>query len=115
MLLNDSPITLHSNKAKWQTQSYGHLTDVPLASLYSGLVSLRGFRLVLFLSKLNGMELWATDIGNAYLEEFTSEMVLIIDGPEFGDLEQVSQVHYYIILREILLEILDGWDSNHDL
>jgi hypothetical protein len=41
----------------------------------------------LFLSELNGMELWATDNGYAYLEAFTSEIVFIIAGPEFGDLE----------------------------
>jgi hypothetical protein len=31
--------------------------------------------------------LWATDIGNAYLEAYTSEKVYIIGGPEFGELE----------------------------
>jgi hypothetical protein len=65
----------------------GHLTNVPLESDFSGVVILRGFRLVIFLSKLNGLELWTTDIGNAYLEAFTSEMVFIISGPEFGELE----------------------------
>ena len=65
----------------------GHLTEVPLESVYSGVVSLRGFRLVLFLAELNNLELWATDIGNAYLEAFTSEKVYITAGPEFGELE----------------------------
>ena len=36
----------------------GHLTDVPLSSVYSGLVSLRGISLVLFLAELNGLESW---------------------------------------------------------
>jgi hypothetical protein len=36
-------------------------------------VSLRGLRIVTFLAKLNGLDLWATDIGNAYLEAFTME------------------------------------------
>jgi Reverse transcriptase (RNA-dependent DNA polymerase) len=44
--------------------------------VYSSVVSLQGFRLVLFLAELNGFQLWATDIGNAYLA-----------GPEFGDRE----------------------------
>ena len=65
----------------------GHLTDIPLDSVYSGVVSLRGFRLTLFLAELNKLELWATDIGNAYLEAQTSEKVYIIAGPEFGDRE----------------------------
>jgi hypothetical protein len=65
----------------------GHLTDIPLDSVYSGVVSIQGFRLVLFLAELNKLELWATDIGNAYLEAYTSEKVYIIGGPEFGELD----------------------------
>jgi hypothetical protein len=65
----------------------GHLTDIPLESDYSGVVSLRGFRIVLFLAKLNHLKLWSTDIGNAYLEAYTSEKVYIIAGPEFGERE----------------------------
>jgi hypothetical protein len=64
-----------------------HLTDIPLESLYSGVVSKRGFRIVLFLAELNNLEIWATDIGNAFLESFTSEKVFIIAGPEFGERE----------------------------
>ena len=33
------------------------------------------------------MELWATDIGNAYLEAYTAEKLFIVSGPEFGELE----------------------------
>ena len=65
----------------------GHLTNIPIESVYSGVVSLRGFRLSLFLGELNGLEVWSTDIGNAYLEATTSEKVYIIAGPEFGELE----------------------------
>jgi hypothetical protein len=46
----------------------GHLTDIPLESVYSGVVSLMVFRIVLFLAELNHLEIRATDIGNAYLE-----------------------------------------------
>ena len=65
----------------------GHLTEVPLDSVYSGVVTIRGFRITLFLAELNKLELWATDIGNAYLEAYTSEKVYIIAGAEFGELE----------------------------
>jgi hypothetical protein len=64
----------------------GHLTDVPNESVYSGVVSLRGLRMVAFLSELNGLDLWATDIGNAYIEAKTSELLFIVASPEFGDL-----------------------------
>jgi hypothetical protein len=43
--------------------------------------------MVAFLSELSGLDLWATDIGNAYLEAKTSELLFIIASPEFGDLE----------------------------
>ena len=43
--------------------------------------------MVTFLSELNGMELWATNIGNAYLEAYTAEKLFIVAGPEFGELK----------------------------
>jgi Reverse transcriptase (RNA-dependent DNA polymerase) len=48
---------------------------------------LRGFRIVLFLAELNHLEIWATDIGNAYLKAYTTEKVYIIAGLEFGERE----------------------------
>ena len=51
----------------------GHITDVPLDSVYSGVVSLRGLRLVLFLAELNDLDTYATDIGNSYLEAETNK------------------------------------------
>jgi len=60
----------------------GHITDVALNSvgLYSGVVSLRGLRMCIFLAKLNGMEAHATDIGNVCLEATTDEKVCIRAG-----------------------------------
>jgi hypothetical protein len=40
-----------------------------------------------FIAELNDMDLWATDIGNAYLESYTKEKVYVVAGPEFGDRE----------------------------
>ncbi len=65
----------------------GHLTDTPVDSVYSGVVSLRGIRVVTFLAELNDLALWNTDIGNAYLEAPTKEKVYFIAGPEFGERE----------------------------
>ena len=39
------------------------------------------------MAELNGLELWATDIGNTYLEAETKENVYIIAGSEFGENE----------------------------
>jgi hypothetical protein len=49
---------------------------------------------VAFLSELNGLDLWATDIGNAYLEAKTAELLFIIADPVFGDLEGHMLVIY---------------------
>ena len=65
----------------------GHLTPEPIENIYSGVVSLRKLRLVIFLGKLNNLELWGADIGNAYLEVFTDEKLYIVAGPEFQQLE----------------------------
>ena len=77
----------HDGRHKAQLVADGHLTKEPLDSVYSGVVSLRGIRLVAFLSELNGLKLWATDIGNAYLEATTKEKLVITAGPEFKELE----------------------------
>ena len=77
----------HDGRHKARLVAGGHLTDIPIDSVYSGVVSLRGLRMVIFLAELNGLETYATDIGNAYLEAYTSERVCIIAGPELGALE----------------------------
>ena len=55
--------------------------------MYSGVVSLRGLRTLVFIAELNGLDTWATDIGNAYLEAKTKECIYIVAGPEFSELE----------------------------
>ena len=75
----------HDGRHKVRLVADGHLTEIPLESVYSGVVSLRGFRLVVFAAELNGLQMWATDVGNAYLEAFTLEKVYIVAGPEFGE------------------------------
>jgi hypothetical protein len=77
----------HDRQHKSWLVAGGHMTDIPLESVYSGLVTLKGLRIIMFLAELNGLEIWATDVGNAYLEAKTQEKVYIIAGPEFGELE----------------------------
>ena len=87
----------HDLRHKARMVAGGHLTDIPVDSVYSGVVSLRGVRLVVFIGELNGLKVWATDIGNAYLEAYTLEKVAIRAGPEFGDLEG----HTLIIVKAL--------------
>jgi hypothetical protein len=89
----------HDGRHKAWMVADGHLTDILLESVYSGVVSLRGLRIVTFLSKLNGLDLWATDICNAYLEAFAMERNYIIAGLEFGQLEG----HYLILSRHSMV------------
>ena len=42
---------------------------------------------MIFLGKLNNLDIWGADIGNAYLEAFTDEKLYIVAGPEFQELE----------------------------
>jgi hypothetical protein len=55
--------------------------------------------MVAFLSELSGLDLWATNIGNAYLEAKMSELLFIIASPEFGDLEGHMLVIYKALYR----------------
>ena len=58
---------------------------IPVSTLV--LSPLGALCMLLFIAELNGIEIWGTDIGNAYLEALTSEYVCIVAGPEFGLLE----------------------------
>ena len=77
----------HDGRHKSRYVAGGHLTDPNVESVYSGVVSLRGIRLVVFIAELNRLSLWGADVGNAYLEAKTKEKVYIIAGGEFGALE----------------------------
>jgi hypothetical protein len=80
----------HDGRHKARLIANGNLTEIPTDSVYSGVVSLKSLRTVIFLAELNGLESWATDIGNAYLEAETSERVFLVAGPEFGALRTHS-------------------------
>ena len=57
-----------------------------VADGYSGVVSLRNFRLVIFLGMLNNLDIGGADIGNAYLGAYTDEKLYIVAGPELQEL-----------------------------
>ena len=75
----------HDTRHKARFVADMHLTEIPLASAYSGVVSLRRLRMIIFLTGLNKCDIWATDIGNAYLEAKTFEKIYITAGQEFGE------------------------------
>ena len=77
----------HDGRFKARLVADGHLNKEPVESIYSGVVSLRSLRMVVFLSQLNNLEIWGADVGNAYLEAYTDEKLCIIAGPEFKELQ----------------------------
>ena len=80
-------VVKHKRRHKPRLVADGSLTPEPVENIYSGVVSLRNLRLVIFLGELNNLELWGADIGNAYLEAYTHEKLFIIAGSEFEELE----------------------------
>ena len=77
----------HDGRHKVRAVAGGHLTPDPVESVYSGVVSHKSLRIVVFLSQLNRQQLWGADVGNAYLEAYTREKVYIVAGKEFDELE----------------------------
>ena len=77
----------HDGRHKARLVADGSLTPEPVENIYSGVVSLRHLRLLIFLGELNNLELWGADIGNAYLEAYTHEKLFIMSNPEFEELE----------------------------
>jgi hypothetical protein len=74
----------HDGRHKARLVAGGHLTDTPVDSVYSSVVSLKGVRMTIFAAELNGLDIWSTDVGNAYLESYTQEKVYVVAGPEFA-------------------------------
>ena len=87
----------HDGRFKARLVADGHLTKEPVESIYSGVVSLRNLRMVVFLSQLNNLEIWGADVGNAYLEAYTDEKLCIMAGPEFKEL----QGHLLIMVKAL--------------
>ncbi|MGL4933428.1 MAG: reverse transcriptase domain-containing protein, partial [Aeromonas sp.] len=89
----------HDGRHKARYVAGGHMTDPPLDSVYSGVVTLRSLRLCIFLAELNGLTLYAADVGNAYLEAKTKERICIIAGPEFAIFG--LEGHVLVIIRAL--------------
>ena len=73
----------------------GHLTPEPIENIYSGVVSLRNLRLVIFRGKLSNLDIWGPDNGNTYLKAFTDEK--LVAGPELQEIEG----HIHIFLKAL--------------
>jgi hypothetical protein len=66
--INESRSTLYTpsnmmGQHKSRLIAGGHLTDTPIDSVYSSIVSLRGIRMLTYIAEHNGSEVWVMDIG----------------------------------------------------
>ena len=78
-----------TRKARWVLD--GHKTPNPVGSTYAGVVSRESVRIAFTYAALNGIDIFAADIRNAYLQAPSSQKDYIICGPEFG-IENVGKV-----------------------
>jgi Reverse transcriptase (RNA-dependent DNA polymerase) len=78
-----------TRKVRWVLD--GHLTPNPIGSTYAGVVSRESVRIAFTYAALNGVDVFAADIRNAYLQAPSSQKDFIICGPEFG-LENIGKV-----------------------
>jgi hypothetical protein len=75
-------------EARWVLD--GHLTPDVAGSTYAGVVSRESVRIALTYASLNGLQVGAGDIRNAYLQAPSSQKDYVICGSEFG-LEHVGK------------------------
>ena len=70
------------HKARFVTG--GHTTETPMSLTYSSVVSRYSVRIILLIAALNGLQIMACDIQNAYLTANCHEKIWTVAGPEFG-------------------------------
>jgi hypothetical protein len=62
----------------------GHMTEAPASITYSSVVSRDSVRIAFMLAALNGLDVFAADVGNAYLNAPCREKIWTVAGLEFG-------------------------------
>lgn len=62
----------------------GHTTDPPASTTYSSVVSRDSVRIAFVIAAMHDLDLWAADIGNAYLNAPCREKIWTLAGSEFG-------------------------------
>jgi hypothetical protein len=63
----------------------GNVTYPPSSITYISVVSRESVRIAFVIAALNDLEIMSADIGNAYLNAYTSKKVYTITGSEFGE------------------------------
>jgi len=89
--------TKHDGRHKEGLAAGEHLTNTPVDSVCSSIISLCGIQLVTSATELNDLEACSTNICNAHLELKTQERLHIIAGPEFG----ARQGHILVVIKAL--------------
>ena len=76
----------------------GHLVDALENSIYSSTVKGISVQMLHVIAHKQGLKLLCGDVGNAYVNAFTNELVYCCAGPEFGEELQDS----IVIIRKAL-------------
>ena len=100
----------HDLRHKCRLIAGGHLTTPNGDTSYSSVASLRSIRLVTFAAELNGLELEAADVGNAYLEATTNEKVCFVAGPSFA---QYGLENHLLIIDKALYGLRNSGACYH--
>ena len=82
----------HDGRHKARIVAGGHLTKEPTESVYSSVVSLQSLHIIILAAELNRLELYQADVGSAYLEALTGELIYFIAGKEFAHLGMQDHV-----------------------
>ena len=72
-------------RRKYWVCAGGHKTDPPKDDRYSRVVGMEAIRLLFLISSLNGHELCAGDISNAYLYAQRREKLYVVAREDFGE------------------------------
>jgi hypothetical protein len=82
----------HDGRHKARFVAGGHRTKEPEDSVYSSVVSLRSLRIIILAAELNKLELYQADVGSAYLEALTGELIYFEASAEFKHLGMEGHV-----------------------
>ena len=95
-----------TRKARWVLD--GHKTPDPIRSTFAGVVSRESVQIAFTYAALNGLQVFAADNRNAYLQSPSFHKDYIMCGPEFG-IENIGKV---VLIHQALY---GGESTGHDL
>jgi hypothetical protein len=92
----------HDGRHKPRFVAGAHLTNETEESVYNSVVSLQSLRIIILTAKLNRLELYQADVGSAYLETLTGELIHLIAVKEFAHLDMEGHV---MIFHKVLYDL----------